>query len=212
VIAAKAAAGAAIDAGAQVTVQRASGKSWSEAFGNIDYTSVGASAVIGGATTPGAGTVAKSLIVGAIATDALIDISANETKSLGGIVGENKSVINVGIDAAASFVPGKVVDKATENFTKAVATDLGSNAAATLTKQTKKGMKQAAATVKSETFQTTANAMADYSAGLLSGTINENINTKAQPNQNVPALPSIKIEPPVMQQDNTRVINPSLPQ
>ena len=112
---------------------------------------------------PGMSTAAKVATVAVVATDVAIDVNAKgEIQTIGGVIGENKSITNTAIDAVSSVIPGKVVDNVTSGFNKSVTFDLGSSAAATLTKETKSSMKQAQATVNSTAVQTGTNTIADY--------------------------------------------------
>ena len=171
----KGAVGAFTDASAQVTVSMANGQSFGQAMSNIDYTSVGASFVTSAILAPGMSTTAKVVTAGVIAADAMIDVSSSrgiETT----ITGE-KSITNAIIDAAASVLPGKVIDGATSGFNKAISSDLSSNTAAILTNETKSTMKQIQSTVNSTSFQTGASATAEYSGKTVGGQINNMLGT-----------------------------------
>ena len=199
----KGAVGAIADAAAQVTVSMANGQSFGQAMSNIDYTSVGASFVTAAIAMPGMSTTAKVVTVTVVAADAAIDVNAKgETL----IIGEEKSITNAAIDAVSSVVPGKVVDNVTSGFNKAVSSDLGSSAAATLTKETKSSMKQAQTMVNSTAVQTGANAVADYMGGMIGGQANNEIGTGSTTRISVPLK-----DPIVQQNDATRVQRPIIP-
>ena len=116
---------AAIDGGTQYAVNRVQGMTHSEAIDNLDYTSMSASEVIGGATFQGASTtVKKALTVTAVATDALVNSSkksvANDltssnytplTASENQTIKTTKSVVNIGafglaVNSATSITVG----------------------------------------------------------------------------------------------------------
>ncbi|MPM39692.1 hypothetical protein SDC9_86326 [bioreactor metagenome] len=203
----KGAVGAIADAAAQVTVSMANGQSFSQAMSSIDYTSVGASFVTSAIAMPGMSTTAKVATVAVVTADAAIDVNAKgEIQSIGGVIGDNKSITNATIDAVSSVVPGKVVDNATSGFNKAVSSDIGSSAAATLTKETKSSLKQAQATINSTTVQTGANATASYTGGVVGGQANKAIGTGSTTR----VLNPLK-DPIVQPNDATRVQKPIFP-
>ncbi len=207
----KGSVGAIVDAAAQVTVSMANGKSFGQAMSSIDYSSVGTSFVTSAIVTPGMSTTAKVATVGVIAVDAAVDFNMKgEIQSIGGVVGENKSITNATIDAVSSVVPGKVVDNLSSSFNKAINSDLSSNAAAALKKETKSSMRQAQATVNSTSVQTGVNAVADYVGGLIGGQTNEAVNN-SKSKSNFLTLPKPSTSLP---NDATRVqnnfINPKL--
>jgi RHS repeat-associated protein len=204
---AKGAIGAVADAAAQVTVSMANGQSFGQAMSSIDYTSVGASFVTSAIAVPGMSAAAKVATVAVVATDAAIDINAKgEIQTIGGVIGENKSITSTAIDALSSVVPGKVVENVTSSFNKAVSSDLGSNAAATLTKETKSSLKQVQVTVNSTAVQTGANAAADYVGKIVGGQANKVTAISSAINVSVPSK-----APLVQPNDATRVQQPIYP-
>ncbi len=205
----KGAVGAVIDAGAQMTVFRANGQTWGEAFSNIDYTSVGASFVAGAIGAPGVSTATKAAVTaGAIAVDAAVDIRGNgEVRSVFGKEQEQgKTGLQAGVDAAASLIPGKVVDNATSSITKAVAGDLGSNAAATMTKATKTELRNMSEMVNSAGFQGAAKAAADYTGGVVGGQVQQQI----QGMNDGANRPASTAQPAVQPADATRMYRPAI--
>lgn len=98
------------------------------------------------------------------------------------------------------------MDNVTSGFNKAVSSDLGSSAAATLTKETKSSMKQAQTMVNSTAVQTGANAVADYMGGMIGGQANNEIGTGSTTR----ISPPIK-DPVIQQNDATRVQRPIIP-
>ena len=197
----KGAVGAIADAAAQVTVSMANGQSFGQAMSSVDYTSVGASFLTSAVAMPGMSTTAKIATAAVAVADASIDNNANgKIQTVGGGIGENKSITNAAINAIFSIVPGKVVENITSGFNKAVTSNLGSSVASTLTKETKSSMRQAQAMANSITVQTGANAVADYTGGMVSGQINKEVGTFST------ARVSTPLKGPVVQQnDATRV-------
>ena len=118
---------------------------------------------------PAMSTTAKVATVATVAGDAAIDISEKEGFQ---IIGSKKPITNAAVDAVFSTVPGKVVDNAKAGFNKAVTSDLKSNTAATLTKETRASLIQAQETVKSLPAEIVTDAITNYPAGVLSGQIN----------------------------------------
>ena len=172
--------GAVADAGAQITVSRAAGLSFGQAVSNIDYTSVGASFVTSALAIPGMSTTAKVVSASVIATDVLFDINMEgDIQSVGGIVGNKKPNAKVAIDVAANALPGgeKVINDFTSGFTKAIDADLGSKAAATLTKEAKTSLKQAREIANNKYLQLITKGVAIYSGGLMEGSSKEAVNT-----------------------------------
>ena len=199
----KGAIGAVVDAGAQVTIFRANGQTWSEAFSNIDYTSVGASFVMGAIGAPGASTAAKATVVGAIAIDAAVDVTGSgDIRYVTGDDEYRKTGFQAGVDAAASWIPGRVVDHATSSFSRAVAGDLGSSAAATMSNAAKTELRSMSEAVNSAGFQGAANAVADYTGGLVGGQVQQQIQNGGV------VRPAPTIQPMLQQADATRMYAP----
>jgi RHS repeat-associated protein len=196
--------GSVVDAAGQVTVSMVNGQGFGEAMSNIDYTSVGASFVTSAITMPGMSTAAKVTTAAVVAADAAIDISAN--RGVETVVTGGKSVANTAIDAASSVVPGKAVDNVTSSFNKAVSSDLSSNAAATLTKETKSALKQAESVVNSTGVQAGANAAADYVGGVVGGQANKAMSTSSTTKISAPSNAPI-----VQQNDAIRVQKTIIP-
>jgi hypothetical protein len=123
-----------------------------------------------------------------------------------GLIGDNKSLSSVVVDAASSILSGKAINGLTSNFNKAITSDLSSNAVATLTKETKAAMKQAVATVNSTSVLTGANAVADYVGKTTAGQSKEVIGsstkrgTVSAPNKDPLILPTdaIQVNKPIL--------------
>ncbi len=173
----KGAIGALIDASSQVLVSMANGKTFNESMSNIDYTSVGASFVTSALTMPGMSTTVKvATTAEVVTTDALVDIN-NQGVVTSEIIGGEKSTTSTVVDVVGSITPSMGVDNLTKNFNKAVSSDLSSTTASILTTGTKSSLKQAQSTVNSSIFQTTANSVADFTIGIVSGQVNESVNS-----------------------------------
>lgn len=170
----KGAVGAIVDAAAQVTISMVNGQGFGEAISNIDYTSVGASFVTSALAMPGMSTAAKTATVATIALDATVDIS--NSKGVETVITGEKAVLNAAIDISSSVLPGKTIGGVTSEFNKAVTSDLTATSAATMTKGTKSGLKQAQSIVNSTGFQTGANAVGDFIGGVVGGTVNATVN------------------------------------
>lgn len=169
--------GGVIDISTQISVGMANDMTFSEAFDNVDWTSVGAATVLSATLSPGMSTGATVAVGTVIAADAAVDINTNgKVQTAFGVVGDEKAFSNVLIDAGTAVLPAKGVESATKSFTNAVASDLTAKSAATLTKGTKAELRQAVKTVNSEGFKTTAGAVADYTKGISVGQIKNEIN------------------------------------
>ena len=164
---AKGAVGAFVDASAQVSISMINGKSFYEAVGGIDYTSVGASFVTSAIVAPGMSTGAKVVTGIAIGIDAAVDINGNgQIQTIGGLLGETKDASSIALDVAASIVPEKVIDKVSSGLSKAIEKDLTSKSAATLPKDVKASMKHTKDVIDNKGIPG-ANTIADFSTGLI---------------------------------------------
>ena len=134
----KGAIGAVVDAAAQVTVSMAKGNSFGEAVSEIDLTSVGASFVTSMAIGPGVSKGLQSAAKAATLIDVAADYSAGEGSKT---VLDDKTLLEVGAGIISSKMPG-VLDNAGSKLNKAITEDLQSNAAATLSKGTKKELQR----------------------------------------------------------------------
>ena len=173
----KGAIGAMTDLAAQLTIKMSAGEEFREAITNVDYTSVGASFVVSALSTPGITTATKLATTGIIAVDAAIDVNLQgDIQTVGGFVGESKTITETTMDIVFSVAPGKCVNSITSGFNKAVQSDLSSKAAATLTKEAKTSLKKTQSFVNSMGFQTAIHSMGDYSGKLIGGQVNETMN------------------------------------
>ena len=115
-----------------------------------------------------------------IAGDAAVDANIQGDVTY---VGKGKTVTEASVDVAAAILPGKAIDQLTEGFTKALTGDLTANSAATMTKQTKAGLKRIRSTINGTKFQNSANGTADYAGGTLGTLINDEIAKKKEASQ-----------------------------
>lgn len=171
----KGAVGAAADMSAQISISMINGKSFKEAMSEVDYTSVGASFVTSGLLAPGMSRAAKATTCIINGADALFDYSVEN--GFESVFNDKKSILEVSIDLAASMVPEMVVDKVSSGFCKAIDADLSSNAAATLTKESKAQLKQTQNTINSKEFKFGAKTMANFSGSLVSGQTKKALNS-----------------------------------
>lgn len=140
-IATKVVVGAAIGAGIDVATQISSqmtldGKSFGQAFRNIDWTSVGASAIAGGAGLPGGNSLVKTAtIASAIGYDASTDYSI--TKQSESILNGEKSSTSASVDAGMALVSGLPKTKINNEAIEASVDFLEGNIKSLLSKETK---------------------------------------------------------------------------
>lgn len=197
----KGVAGAFVDAAAQVSVSMANGNCFGQSLSNIDYTSVGASFVTGALAVPGMSTGAKIVTSGVIAADALADVKVNgEMETIGGIVGENKPVGKIAVDAVSSVVPGKAANELASGLNKAISSDLSSSAAATMTKEIRSELVNAQKNINSLSGEIIRESTANFTGGLIGGQASEMFeSTSTSP---PPSLPANSI---IQQNDATRI-------
>jgi hypothetical protein len=157
VLAIKALIGAGVDIAAQMSIGMSlKNQNFSEAFSNIDWTSVGASAITGAVGLPGANTISKTAKVATIATtiaaDASIDITASKgTETI--LTGE-KSFGSAVIDATGSLLGTKASDGFLDGAKNAINKDIQSGTFSTLTSSEKNTLKQPNSIIDSEGAQT----------------------------------------------------------
>ncbi|MFR2069169.1 MAG: RHS repeat domain-containing protein [Bacteroides nordii] len=171
---AKGTVGAIVDAAAQVTISMANGQGFSEAMSNIDYTSVGASFVTSALAMPGMSAAAKTATVTTAALDAAVDISSS--RGVETVVTGEKTIVNSAVDISSSVLSGKAVDGIISGFNKAVTSDLTATSAATMTKGTLSGLRQAQSLVNSTGFQIGVNAIGSFIGGMAGGQANISLN------------------------------------
>jgi uncharacterized protein RhaS with RHS repeats len=153
VIALKMAIGAGIGAVTDISVQMTAnmtlqGQSFGQAFKNVDWTSVGASAAIGAVAVPGITTVAKTATIAtAVAVDAAVDYST--AKGSETIFTGEKTLGTAVIDAAGSALGGKTANSIIDGAKTAISKDIQSGTYSTLTKAEKATLQQTSAVVNS---------------------------------------------------------------
>ncbi len=161
-------AGGILDFGVQMSLNMAQGKSLSEAFSNVDWTSVGASAISSTVGVVGSSTAMKVAAQATIvASDAMMDYSIEDGFKHSALLGGDKSIGKTVTDAAASTLPGLGGDRLIKGFDKAISEDLSSKGAATLTKETKNAMKSAQEVVNSKQFKAGAEIVESVVGGAI---------------------------------------------
>jgi RHS repeat-associated protein len=161
--------GAAVDATTQFTISMASGKGWTEAFSDIDLTSVGASFVSSALPLPKVGKIAVEVV------DVAIDFKANG--KIENVFTGTKNISDAIVDVAASKVSDKIADGFTNGLSKAISDDLSAKSAATMTKETKEGLKQTQKFINGKGFQTTVSAVTEFEAGVTGELVKQQIDT-----------------------------------
>lgn len=153
----------------------------SEAFNNVDWTSVEASIALGAILSPGMSTSAKITAGEVIVSDATVDLNIDGgVKSVAGIVGEEKPISEVTTDLATDILPPAIGNSAIRGFTNAI----NSKSVANLTKETKAELKQVTNIINSEGFQKTAGVIVDYETGIGVGKTKNGIKTQARSSKN----------------------------
>ncbi len=172
VLAARAVIGASlgigIDIAVQMTVSMSLGnQSFGEAFNNLDWTSVGASAVTGAFGAPGVNLVSNTakiaIVATALTTDAAFDISiAGGNKN---IINGEKSLASATIDAAGSLIGGKSSGDIINSAKNSISKDISSGTFATLNKAEKALLKQTESVVNSQGFEAGTKLVVGIGAG-----------------------------------------------
>ncbi|MFV0290568.1 MAG: hypothetical protein ACK5IJ_06675 [Mangrovibacterium sp.] len=206
------AAGAAIGAGIDFTTQMATNMmlkdhSFGEAFSNVDWTSVGASAAIGAVGVPGSN-LAKStktiVTATAVAGDAMIDITNLDGNK--NIFNGEKSLTDASIDVAGAVISSKVSGAIVNGAKKAVADDIASGAYHTLTKGNKAGLRQIEKTVSGQAFKTGVEGTIGFTTSGLKHGAKEMLNSESSGgNYLSPIIPDY-----THPSDNTRVVQPKV--
>ena len=168
-------AGGIIDFGVQMSLNMASGTSFTQALKNVDWTSVGASTVGSAVGAIGSSTAIKAAKAAIVTSDALVDYSKERRIEYSTLLGGNKSIAKSITDAAASTLPEMGGDKLIKEFDKAISSDLSSKGAATLTKETKAVMRDAQQLVNSEKFKMGAEALESVVGGTAGKGINDQL-------------------------------------
>jgi hypothetical protein len=211
ILAARAAIGAAIGAGIDITVQMTANMTlgnqgfW-DAASNIDWTSVGASAVTGAVSVPGANVVSKTAKIATIATavafDAAVDISVAEGNQ--NILNGEKSITTATIDAAGSLVSGKASNDIVKGAKNSISKDISSGTYSTLNKAEKSTLRQTQAVINSQGFETGTNTVVKLGAEAGKQGAKSVVGTGSVPNSIVRSQVQNYTQP----MDNTRVVLP----
>ena len=172
----KMAVGAAVDLGMQITFNMAAGADLEDALNKVDWTSVGAAALLGPASSAKKG--AKLFSYAITLTDAGLDISSdNGLEWFGGEKTEKKDVHKVAADAffgiAASNIGGGMLKSIRKEFNA-----LSKNASymAPLTKAEKAAIRNRTLFVNSEGFEGFVQSLSHYTGGLIDKSVIELIN------------------------------------
>ena len=157
--------GAAVDAGAQVTVSLSAGKTFMESLKSVDLTSVGTSVITSAVISPGASKGLKAAVVGANLLDAGVDYSIDDGFS--SIADNNKTIeeafVGFAIDVASSEA-SKAMQKA---FVKDANAKLAPSVAAPLTKAERASLRSRKAFAESETFSVMLDDLFSFTSGMV---------------------------------------------
>ena len=156
--------GAAVDAGAQVTVSLSAGKTFMESLKSVDLTSVGTSFITSAVISPGASKGLKAAVVGANLLDAGVDYSIDDGFSS---IADNKTIeeafVGFAIDIASSEA-SKAMQKA---FVKDANAKLAPSVAAPLTKAERASLRSRKAFAESETFSVMLDDLFSFTSGMV---------------------------------------------
>ena len=156
--------GAAVDAGAQVTVSLSAGKTFMESLKSVDLTSVGTSLITSAVISPGASKGLKAAVVGANLLDAGVDYSIDDGFSS---IADNKTIeeafVGFAIDVASSEA-SKAMQKA---FVKDANAKLAPSVAAPLTKAERASLRSRKAFAESETFSVMLDDLFSFTSGMV---------------------------------------------
>jgi hypothetical protein len=209
VIIGKAILGAGIDGGTQYAVNRAQGMNSSEAWNNIDYTSMAAMGAISGVSAPGVGTTIKTAVTAtAITLNATIDISKSQTQTALGFGGvQEKSPTNIALDVTFGIFDIKASNGIINSSKTAVASDLKPSNYAPLDATGKQTVKATENIVNSGAFEQSVNAASSITVGN-SGIISSSVKSN---NSGTSGTQTTTFVRPVytMPADNTKVVIPT---
>ena len=156
--------GAAVDAGAQVTVSLSAGKTFMESLKSVDLTSVGTSFITSAVISPGVSKGLKAAVVGANLLDAGVDYSIDDGFSS---IADNKTIeeafVGFAIDVASSEA-SKAMQKA---FVKDASAKLAPSVAAPLTKAERASLRSRKAFAESETFSVMLDDLFSFTSGMV---------------------------------------------
>ena len=156
--------GAAVDAGAQVTVSLSAGKTFMESLKSVDLTSVGTSFITSAVISSGASKGLKAAVGGANLLDAGVDYSIDDGFSS---IADNKTIeeafVGFAIDVASSEA-SKAMQKA---FVKDANAKLAPSVAAPLTKAERASLRSRKAFAESETFSVMLDDLFSFTSGMV---------------------------------------------
>jgi len=148
--------GAGIDIGVQMTANMTIGEQgFFESVRNLDWTSVGASAIIGATGIPGSNVLSKTAKVctmgAAIAVDATIDVSVE--RGVETVFDGSKSIGHTTIDAVGSLIGINASKSVINSSQKAISDDIVSGTYHTLNKPDKLQLRQTQSIVNGQVFE-----------------------------------------------------------
>ena len=162
--------GAAVDAGAQVTVSLSAGKTFMESLKSVDLTSVGTSVITSAVISPGASKGLKAAVVGANLLDAGVDYSIDDgTKT----VFDEKNIGKATVEFTLGIASGLASNGVQKAFEKDTNAKLAPSAAAPLTKAERASLRSRRDFVKSEKFQIILDETFSFTFGMTGNTIVE---------------------------------------
>ena len=162
--------GAAVDAGAQVTVSLSAGKTFMESLKSVDLTSVGTSFITSAVISPGASKGLKAAVVGANLLDAGVDYSIDDgTKT----VFDEKNIGKATVEFTLGIASGLASNGVQKAFEKDTNAKLAPSAAAPLTKAERASLRSRRDFVKSEKFQIILDETFSFTFGMTGNTIVE---------------------------------------
>ena len=142
--------GAAVDAGAQVTISMSSGKTFMESLKSVDLTSVGTSLITSAVLSPGASKGAQAAVVGVNLLDAGVDYSIEKGTET---VFDEKNIGKAAVEFTLGIASGSASNGVQKAFEKDANAKLAPSVAAPLTKAEKASLRSRRDFVKSEKFQ-----------------------------------------------------------
>ncbi len=162
--------GAAVDAGAQVTVSLSAGKTFMESLKSVDLTSVGTSFITSAVISSGASKGLKAAVGGANLLDAGVDYSIDDgTKT----VFDEKNIGKATVEFTLGIASGLASNGVQKAFEKDTNAKLAPSAAAPLTKAERASLRSRRDFVKSEKFQIILDETFSFTFGMTGNTIVE---------------------------------------
>ena len=162
--------GAAVDAGAQVTISMSSGKTFMESLKSVDLTSVGTSLITSAVLSPGASKGVQAAVVGANLLDTGVDYSINDGIKT---IGKGKNVEEVAIDFVLDVASSKASNGMQQAFKNDASAKLAPSVAAPLTKAERASLRSRKEFVNSEAFSTILDNTFSFTGGMTGNMIFE---------------------------------------